>query len=121
MAGMILAVLAAVAIQLAGISRNCLSAAETVRLEQCDILSAVPGEPLPASRQLRSSRYRNGSSGRVNPYRLGSGVGCVPETDFPRRNGDVYTSCLYDTLFESDNFWTDFIISALPVRAGPTA
>ena len=121
MAGMILAVLAAVAIQLAGISRNCLSAAENAWLEQCDVLSAVPGEPLPASRQLRSSRYRNGSAGRVNTYRLGGGVGCVPETAAPRKNGDVYASHLYDTLFESDNFWTDFIISALPVRAGPGA
>jgi hypothetical protein len=121
MGGLLLAVLAAVVIQLAGITLSGSLLLENAGLDQCEALSAAVGNSTPVSRQFRSGRYRNSSSGRINSSRFGGGVGDIPEDGFVSALVDMYADHSGDCFFESDDFWIKFIISALPVRAGPAA
>ena len=85
-----------------------------------EFASAVLSSGNSLARLLRSNRQRNGSQGRIfNTRSEGGGVSQLPCEEFSGHF--FYDSCsgIFFTLTEEKHFWTDFINSALPVRAGP--
>ena len=117
--GVFLGVLAAVAIQLAGLPLSHFSFSEVSDQKNCEALNAVLSESLPLSRQIRSSRSRNGVHGRLN-VRCGSdGNSECLWTEAHLASFRISGHLLFIPFANSKNFWIDYIISALPVRAGP--
>ena len=75
------------------------------------------------SRLLRNTRQRNGAQGRTLNVRSGSCSGAAECLSTPAVPLFFAAGSSGKNLppFKENNFWTDFIISALPVRAGPLA
>ena len=120
--GVISVILGVAAIQLAGFQLSSLQVSEISGKKESAALTAVISNPLPVSRQLRSSRNRPGVHGRLNNFRNGcdgnSSVLCFEPHTLPYRH---FGHQLFIPFGSTKNFWIDFIISALPVRAGPAA
>ena len=97
---------------------SCIS--EHLGQEKKEYSSALLSSGNSLARLLRSSRQRNGPQGRISSTRSdgGEGESCL--------GGDIVRNFYYTSsetvLFSSPEekcFWTNFINSALPVRAGP--
>ena len=120
--GVFLCILGAVTIQFAGFTFSSFQQPEFSGQKERETLTAVLADPLPASRQLRSTRNRTGAHGRLHNFRSGGdGNSTVLWTEthpgsFTHSDGKIFL-----TFSNAKNLWTDFIISALPVRAGPAA
>lgn len=121
--GIFLGILGAVAIQLAGLPISTLHIPEVSGKQDCEALTAIISNSSPlSSRQLRSNRYRAGAQGRLNNFRNGSDGSSTAEWHSAPQLLPVNLSKAHFCLsLKSDNHWIDFIISALPARAGPTA
>ena len=120
--GVFLGILGAVAVQLAGLPLSPFQLPEVSGKKDCEALTAVISDPLPVSRQLRSSRSRNGVHGRLTHVRSGGdGDSSVLWSETHIASFFHSAHLRFAALSDSKNFWIDFIISALPVRAGPAA
>jgi hypothetical protein len=106
--------------QLAGAAVPCADIPELLRRGKKELTLEFIAQGNNSGRLLRNNRQRNTLQGRTLNLRSGgegafhgaSGVFFAPlsffSVHFPHLN-----------VFKENNFWTDFIISALPVRAGP--
>lgn len=120
--GMILGILGAVAVQLAGVPFSAFQISAVSDQQDHCTLVAVVSNSSPLSRQFRSNRNRTAPQSRLHNFRSGNGGICGIEwvpADFLKHISVNSSFCNY--LLDSKNYWTNFIISALPVRAGPTA
>lgn len=118
--GMILGILGTVAVQLAGIPFSAFQFSAVSDQQDHSTLVAVVSNSSPLSRQIRSNRNRTAPQGRLHNFRSGNGGICGIEwlpADFLKHI--FLNSASSNYIFDSNNYWTNFIISALPVRAGP--
>lgn len=111
-----LILLAAVVMQFSGGAFSVPPFSNAVKQEKHDTMALLASTSNSFSRLLRSGRQRN------NPQLRSGNMGSASETLFEKSPVDTFFSLEKGPCFSCDgsvNFWIGFIISALPVRAGP--
>ena len=107
-------------VQIPGDAGHCSDFSDFFNTEKKELAQALLSEGNSLARLLRSSRQRNNSQGRILSSRNGNGaVPQLPWEDelFPFAPAEKSSAAFH--FCRKNSFWTDFIISALPERAGP--
>lgn len=107
-------------LQLAGVAVPCSDISELLRRDKKELALEFITHGNNSGRLLRSNRQRSSVQGRTLNLRCGyDGAEHGSSGDFFAPQRLFLDLPLYSKVFKENNFWTDFIISALPVRAGP--
>ena len=107
-------------VQIPGDAGRCSDFSDFFSTGKKEFDQALLSEGNSLARLLRSSRQRNGSQGRILSSRNGNGA--APQLPWEDEIFTFFPAEKSSHTFpfgKKNSFWTDFIISALPERAGP--
>ena len=110
----------AVFVQFAGSSPVRADISDLFSRDKKELFQALLTSGNPPCRSLRSNRQRNNTFSRT--FNSRSGFGGTPQFDWTKDllvSGNVKLRKTSDLPLEKHDYWNDFIISALPERAGP--